>query len=334
MLKKHILIRAYGGHLMGMGHLYRMKLVIEQLKSQQSVHVSLLTRTLPESVNLYRSLNADHVFELSEDVSETEELAYLQTEMNGPYDLILNDQLNSSNEIAAALLRLSPNILSMDDTGSGAEKFQQLINVLYTNKVPHNHEENSFQYLILSNFEQYKTDYCLKNKVSRIFINQGAADTWGAIPDIILDLNKINDPIILRVLLGPAFQHYTELGEALKETRHRIELFNSTGSVVSIAKNCDLAILGIGNTLFEVASIGVPVIGCTRETKELLTMRRLLDEKLIEGKLSLYHDYSVAETVRILMENTGKRQEISDACREEISYNGLEKIVKKVRAML
>lgn len=333
MSKKHILIRAYGSHLMGMGHLFRMRLVISELKKDSDFKISLLTRNYSESVEIYKFSVIDELHVLPADVSEIDELTYIEQNLEGPFDSILNDQLKTSKAIARALLERSPSVLSIDDTGPGAGYFQHLINVLYANDPPCDREENSFKYLILPDLQEQKSNYQFSSSVTKIFINQGAADTWGAIPDIIHDLNDVEQSVVLRVLLGPAFQHYNELGQALAKTRHRIELFNSTDSVVNLAACCDLAILGAGLTMFEVASIGVPVIGCTREEKELITMKKLLAQKIVVGSEELYENYSLTGIVKVLMAAPDMRKELSNSGRENFCYDGLGRIVKIIREM-
>lgn len=333
-MKKHILIRAYGSHLMGMGHLYRMRLIIDEFQKDPQIEISLLTRAHEESIALYSSLNVDHLYELDPALSEVDEIAYATNTLNDRYDCILNDQLKTSEAVGAFLSQLSPSVVSIDDVGSGARNFQGLINVLYSNNPSYDHEETSFKYLILPNFQTIRSQYILNQKAARIFINQGAADTWGAIPDIITDLNAIPHQVTLRVLLGPAFKHYAELVKALENSCHKIELYNSTDCVVDLARDCDIAILGAGNTLFEVASIGVPVVGCTREEKELITIKRLLDSNIIAGHLELYHGYSLKDSIMRLIDNYDIRMALSESGKENFSYDGLKNIIKKIKEML
>ena len=136
------------------------------------------------------------------------------------------------------------------------------------------------------------------------------------------------------MLLGPAFQHYAELCSALESSIHKIECYNYTDSVLGLAKDCDLAILGAGNTLFEVASIGVPVIGCTREEKEITTIKRLLACNLIAGVDELYRDYSLKIYIMELIHNFEARLLLSTAGKEEFSYSGLKNIIDKMKKML
>ena len=91
-------------------------------------------------------------------------------------------------------------------------------------------------------------------------MNQGAADTWGGIPEIVRALDGINGDFVIRLLLGPVFTHFEELAACLKGMRKKAEIFNRTDSVVDLSKSSDLAIMGAGNTLFELLSIGMPVI--------------------------------------------------------------------------
>jgi spore coat polysaccharide biosynthesis predicted glycosyltransferase SpsG len=333
-LKQTILIRAYGSHLMGMGHLYRIRNLVKVISTSIAVDITLLTQGFDESKNLYLSIGVEHLYEMPSGISEVHEIEFIEKNLAASYDLLINDQLQTSEILADFFVKKARRTLSIDDTGIGAHLFNRLINVLYPNEVVLNNEINSFDYLILHNQDKIKNNYHSANEVSKIFINQGAADTWGTIPDIIKDLEHLSNKFILKVLLGPAFKHYRELADALSETKHRIELYNFTDDVLSLAKDCQLAILGAGNTMFEVLSIGVPVVACTREEKELITIKRLIDEKLVYGELSLFNNYSLVGSTEILIDNYNERNRLFDLNRKTFSYKGLELIVKYVKGML
>lgn len=319
---------------MGMGHLYRIRNLVNVISTTLDVDITLLTQGFNESKNLYLSIGIDHLYEMPAGISEVHEIEFIDKNLAASYDLLINDQLQTSEILAGFFVKKARRTLSIDDTGIGAHLFNRLINVLYPNEVVLNNEINSFDYLILPNQEKIKNNYHSANEVNRIFINQGAADTWGTIPDIIKDLEHLSNKFILKVLLGPAFKHYRELADALSETKHRIELYNFTDDVLSLTKDCQLAILGAGNTMFEVLSIGVPVVACTREEKELITIKRLIDEKLVYGELSLFNNYSLVGSTEILIDNYNERNRLFEINRKTFSYKGLELIVKYVKGML
>jgi spore coat polysaccharide biosynthesis predicted glycosyltransferase SpsG len=324
-----ILIRAYGSHLMGMGHLYRMKNLVDKIRQSVKCEMILITRVYDEAKNIYNQINVDKVFEIEKDFNDIEEIKYLSMFKENEFDICINDQLNTYTQIAVQLNIISKKSITFDDKGGGNVFFHKVINVLYPSEVKLDNENNSYEYLIINNFSDEKNNYKLNNKVKSIFINQGAADTWGAIPNIINDLNSIPKNIKLIVLLGPSFKHFDDLAVALSKSNKKIELYNSVDSVIQIAKKCDLAILGAGNTLFEIASLGVPIIASTREKKELITINRLINENLVLSSGEIYKS-GLDKLVLKLMNDNESRKLLSGKCKKVLTYNGLNNIINLI----
>ena len=324
-----IFIRAYGSHLMGMGHLYRIEKLVNELKKEQKCKITLFTRKYDEAVSIYTKIDIDTIIEIEQNISVDEEGKELENLLQNGYDVVINDQLNTGIEIAKILTKYSKQNITFDDLGAGDCLFEHIINVLSPSNKKLDNEINSYSYMLLNDYSSIKENIAFKEEVKTIFINQGAADTWGAIPDMIKDLNKIEDDFKIKVLLGPSFQHFDELAEALKNNKKQIEIFNFTDSVVEIVKDCDLAILGAGNTLFEVASLGIPIIASTREEKELITINRLLKDNVAYATNTIYKDGLNSLVKKVMVDKSGREIKYTQN-RDLFQYNGLKKIVKLI----
>jgi len=313
---------------MGMGHLYRVQKIVDKLREHSLVNITLFTQNFDQARGIYKEIAFDEVIEIEPSIDEKQEILLLeQLFAKKQYDICLNDQLNSSKEVATILTKNSKRSITLDDLGEGNSLFDWVINILYPSDKQMKNEINSYKYMILNNFLSIKNQIEFSAEVKTIFINQGAADTWGAIPHMIKDLNKLDLDITIKVLLGPSFEHFQELGEALKVNKKQIEIFNFTNNVVELVKDCDLAILGAGNTLFEVASLGIPIIASTREEKELITIQRLLDDHIVYAENKLYVD-GLETIVKSTINNTKDREEKFEKNRALFNYNGLNKIIE------
>ncbi|MFK7780603.1 MAG: glycosyltransferase [Candidatus Gracilibacteria bacterium] len=325
----NIFIRAYGSHLMGMGHLYRVEKLVAKLKEQRKCNITLLTRDYTEAKNIYKNIKVDNTIEIASSLSEDEELLFLDDSLKKKYDICINDQLNTSVEIATLLTKNSSKNITFDDLGDGNYLFDNIINVLYPSSKKLKNELNSYQYMILNDYSKLKDSVKFSHTVKTIFINQGAADTWGAIPDMIKDLNQLNEDLKIKVLLGPSFKHYDALAEALKVNTKQVEIYNYTSNVVDVVKDCNLAILGAGNTLFEVASLGIPIIASTREEKELITIRRLLNDNIVYSDNIIYKNSLNIIVNRVIKDIDGRKQKY-EKNRKLFQYNGLDNIIKLI----
>jgi spore coat polysaccharide biosynthesis predicted glycosyltransferase SpsG len=327
-----IFIRAYGSHLMGMGHLYRVKKIVNRLRDKKKYTITLFTQRYSESINIYKDIDVDKFIEIEPNIAIDNEIAILERVLNKNYDICINDQLNSSREVAKVLTKNIKTTITFDDLGQGSYLFNYIINILYPSQERLLNEINAYEYMILNNYTSIKDSIKFQKNIKKIFINQGAADTWGAIPDIIRDLNRINLDIVIKVLLGPSYQHFDELALVLKENDKRVEIFNFTDNVLELVKDCDLAILGAGNTLFEVASLGIPIIASTREDKELITIQRLLDDNIVYSENKIYTD-SIDRIVNRVIEDSDGRFEKFELNRNLFQYSGLEKILELINGV-
>jgi spore coat polysaccharide biosynthesis predicted glycosyltransferase SpsG len=321
-----VLVRAFGSHLMGMGHLYRVNKIINALGG---CNVTLLTRSYRESKSIYKDIETNNTIEILPEITEYDELKLLECFEESGFDLVINDQLSTSKSMANAICQICKISVTFDDLGHGAHLFNHAINVLYPSLVPMNNERRGYSYLVLEDNSNIKSEIKLPCKVEKIFINQGAADTWGAIPDLIQDLNKLPQKFSMKILLGPSFKHWDELIHSLKETTKKIEIFNKVDSVPELVKDCDIAILGAGNTLFEVAALGIPVVASTRESKELITIKQLLKDKIIYGRNELYTK-ELSQVVSEVINQESSRREKFERNRRIFNYQGIENIITMI----
>jgi spore coat polysaccharide biosynthesis predicted glycosyltransferase SpsG len=325
----NILIRAYGSHLMGMGHLYRVKKLVNQLRKTKECRITLFTRKYAEAVDIYNSIDVDKLIEVPSEISLKEEVIELNKILKSNFDICINDQLNTNKEVAKILNSYINKTITFDDLGDGNYLFNYVVNVLYPSDNKLKNEITSYEYMLLDDYDNIKHEIIFSEDIKTIFVNQGAADTWGAIPDLIKDLNKIKRNFKLKVLLGPSFKHYYELSEALKNNKKQIEIFNYANSVVDLVKDCDLAILGAGNTLFEVATLGIPIIASTREEKELITIDRLLKDSIVYSENKIYTD-GLNELIEKVIVDKSTRKQMYNQNRELFQYDGIDKIIKLI----
>lgn len=334
-MKIKILVRAYGSHLMGMGHLYRCQKIIKYL-DREKFSITLLTKDFDEAKKIYGLIDFDDLILIEKDSTfEQEQNALAVKYMQSTFQLCLNDQLNSSSAEMNMLRYFCHKIITLDDKGEGAKEADRVINILYPNNPPLLNEINDFKFLILNDYSKQKEAYTFKPAVKTLLINQGAADTWGAIPDILLDLNNLKNSYHLIVLLGPAFQHFQELDISLKKMqKHTVEVVKETSDISSLFMRADLAILGAGNTLFEALSLGIPSIVVTREEKELLTMKILLDKDLVDGVLDIYSSGDLCPLVDELDIDINKREKRFLETRKNFVYSGLSNLVTAAEILL
>ena len=321
----NIFIRAYGSHLMGMGHLFRITKIVRRLKKLRSSNVTLLTREDEDAMGIYQKMGVDHIVTVSMSITIAEECSLLEKLLSERYDVCINDQLNTELEIAQILNEQCPLAISFDDLGEGNQMFDHVINVLYPSETPFANEITDYGYMILEDHSALRKRLTFHPKIDKVFVNQGAADTWGAIPDLIGDLEDTEIKAI-KVLSGPAFKHHAQLDAALAKCTKNIEVHKRVDSVTELAADCDLAILGAGVTLFEILALGIPVLASTREEKELITVSRLLSEDIVYAENRLY-DSSITDAINEVVSDVNGRKSKFEANRNRFDYSGVDRIL-------
>lgn len=327
-----ILLRAYGSHLMGMGHLFRIRKVFEALQEniKTDITVSVLTKDYEESKLFFSGSKIAAKFTyLPIDSSASDEISWFYSS-DVVYDLIINDQLTSDEVILKNLNKWSKNLVGFDDLSNSIELYDLVFNILYPTGKCYKNEINDFGYCLV---DSLPIDI-INNKVGKIFLNQGGADTWGVIPLIINDLSSQNCELELSIVLGPSFQHYNELAGALESYNGKFIVYNHVSDIEEIVKSCDVAIVAGGNTLIEVVSLGIPTLSISLEHKELDTIKRVVDSQLIFEQSGQYGEWFKNIDLEKNIYNYKKRLSLNRTSKKYFTGNNFNNCINKILEVL
>lgn len=107
----------------------------------------------------------------------------------------------------------------------------------------------------------YKSNFELKNSVSRVLIMSGATDPFDTKTKILQRCLKeeYSSRIEYIVLVGKMSKIYPDLSVISKKFSN-VVVEGSTDDIASLMSGCDIAISACGTTMYELASLGVPTI--------------------------------------------------------------------------
>ena len=333
-----VLIYTYGNHKMGMGHVYRM-LNLANLLKKRGHNILFLLPAWTEGVKKITEYKWK-IIEIPIDRFEQEQ-AYRQLLDDCIFDCIIVDALDVSKNIMKLFREKTKLLLSLDNIGEGRFLSDILINILYKRepklKKP-KIEINSFDYLILNeNFKKFNLKEKIINKeVKKILITQGGSDTYGVVPKIMEELNKLPMELECDVLIGPAFKHHEELISSIRNSDLKINIEENIRKTWELFYDVDIAISGGGMTLFELLCVGVPCIVLTQEYKEMETLNFLNELKLID-MLGLYERLQDGDILNVTIElinNYNKRIEMSEKGKKVIDGSGCERIADLIEDCL
>ena len=323
----------YGSHQMGMGHIYRsLALVRAFQKKCEAVSASFLSLNYNDGILKIKEFGYP-VIQIPPNLSEQQEIKYCADALQTLHpDVFVADALQVSPSRMALFRDCSKYLLSMDDTGDGRFLANLVVNVLFQAPVQDNNrrELGGLEYLIL------REEFCTPDRpevvvnpvVRRILVTQGGSDTYGVTVKIARALSKVDASIEIILLLGPAFQHENELEAALKESTRPFKVERDVRDIAGLFSQCDLAVSGAGNTLFELAAIGVPCIVLTQEYKEIETASRVSDYGFIRnlGLSENLTEEAIYHSVLELIKDYSLRDRMSRASRETVDGLGAERV--------
>jgi spore coat polysaccharide biosynthesis predicted glycosyltransferase SpsG len=259
-----ILILADGNHKIGMGHIYRSVSLSQELKNYGH-EIAFITKD---------TIAKKFFSKISECV--------IIPNLNSPKidlflkkfspELILLDKLKESKIVLKNLRKFCP-ILAIDYTGKHYDLIDHGINILYHETGIKKNSFSSFKYTILNkNFKKNKNRK-LNKEIKSVIILQGGSDTYCFTPKILKSILLVKNNFSISIVLGPSFKCHKKLNQIIKESNKTIKIFHDVKNMSNLMQKHDLAITAGGNTLVELAYLGIPSIIICGEKFELETAK-------------------------------------------------------------
>lgn len=276
-----------------------------------------------EAIEAVRSVSGE--FEIVENLDQ--EIAYIQRMR--PQAIVVN-MLNNNPERLERFRRNTDLLVTIDDTSDAAKVADIRINPLYYAEGA----VNDFSFVALSH-EFIRANGIPKDvarRVANILVTQGGADTYGFTPKILRALDDIDPDCRIIVVIGPAFKHHHQLNECINQCRRRFEIVHSPANMCELMQQSDLAITAGGNTMFELACVGVPAIVICGEPFEQETAQRLQQYGVVRnlGFGENVSEETIAETVGRLMEASEERRSMGGKGQKLIDGRGAERVAAMV----
>lgn len=318
--KLRVLFKTKGGHKEGMGDITSSLALAEEFRNNGHEASFIINNNL-NVINLVSQYDFEyHVAE-----SMTELTNYIEDKM---FDIAILNQMNTPEDKALLFKKHSKMMATIEDTGESAKLADLRFNVLY----PIDDAVTDFKFIPLSPVFHVKHNAvkAIKQRVEVILVMQGGGDTYGFTPKIIKSLYGITADINISVVLGPNFSHDAELNEVLDKSPRKVTIIRGMDDLSDLMMEADLAISAGGNTLFELACLGVPAIVLCAELFEVGTADRLQKEGFgINLGFGEYVDEKdVYKAVSLLIHNTEMRVKMSGRGKSLIDGRGAKRVAE------
>ena len=322
-------IYTYGSHERGMGHIYQSCGLARAMEEEVGAEVRFLVPDHPEGLNKLREWNLD-IVEVPRHLADKKKISHIGDLLSASgVDVVIMDVLESSPVLMEYFRKQATCLVSLDDIGPGRDFADLLINVIHhppRNAQASYVEINDLNYVILreSFHLAHKRAKEIPNRAHRILVSQGGSDTFGGIIELAKALATLPCDVEVILLVGSAFRHEAELERAVQPTGRSFTVLRDVEDMAGLMQCCDLAITGVGKTVFELAAVGVPFVMVTEEPRELETANIVAQHVLCEN-LELRAEVgaeNIALTIEKLVDDRDQREAMSRSGKATVDGRG------------
>jgi spore coat polysaccharide biosynthesis predicted glycosyltransferase SpsG len=263
-----VLFKTSGGHKEGMGDV-TSSIALANEFIRQGHSVLFMIKNNPGVIDLIAAHGIEYVV-----VDTAEKIAANVKEKH--FDVAVVNQLDTEIDEGLMLRERAHVLMTVEDAGATAGLADIRFNTLY----PIENAFTDFSFIPLASVfrEKHSVEKKVSEDIVTILVTQGGSDTYGFTPKIVKALYSIPDYIDINVVIGPNFSHDVELNGMLGNSPRKFNIIRGMNDLSHIMLRADLAISAGGNTLFELACLGVPTIVLCAELFEVGTADRLAAE--------------------------------------------------------
>ncbi len=322
--QKTLVYKLTGNGNTGTGHVYRGITLADHLFE----HDVLFAVEQKDNLAIEKLAKSNYDYRVFK--HEREFIQYLRS--NTP-DVVVNDVLDTSPEYMKPLSEIGAIIVNFEDLGVGSEYADVVINALYEHSTPPENHYFGYNYFCLRNEFRYATPHTEIPSVNRIMVSFGGTDENNLTAKTLAALSDLDQNLHIDVVLGLGYTGKDSLDQILDEfsSPTRIDIDQDIKSMAEHMEQADLLITSNGRTVYEAASLNLPVISIAQNHRE----QKHPFAHISRGVLSLGHaDYVSTENIRAAVSDyiTGKEQR--EIMRQELSNYEIEDGIDRMKNIL
>ncbi len=260
--RRNIAFIANGSTSIGMGHIYRVLNLANKFYNDNIYFYSDSDSTL--GIEKIVSLN----YEVQQ-YKEKEELISLM--LKDDINIVVNDILDTDIVYMQSLKKNSFFIINFEDTNIAAKEADIVFNALYEWSDSSNKTFFGYRYDVLrEDIYLYPVQKSIKNKVQNILIGFGGTDIENATLKTLQSVVELTLEVSITLVLGIGYRHENVLSQYLQtiDTRY-IKVIKDVKFMADYINKSDLVISGNGRMVYEVVSLGIPLIVISQNEREM-----------------------------------------------------------------
>ena len=247
-----IIILTEGGKNIGLGHITRCKSIYEAFNYR-----NFQPKLIINGDNSIKTIFSDIDFEIKNWLND---LSFIK-----PDDIVIIDSYLANIEIYEKISNNSSLTIYFDDNIRLTYPKGIVVNGLINAEEFNYPKDDKIKYLLGSEFSPLRSEFwncnaiTINDSIENILITTGGNDIRNLTPKLLNFLNNNFKEFKKKIIFADSFNNISEI-ESLKNDN--CELFYSPNSkeILEIMENVDLAISSSGQTLYELACLGIPTI--------------------------------------------------------------------------
>lgn len=311
--------RVTGNSQTGTGHIHRGLTIADQFFEHDILFVvnpndDIAIRLLDENNFDYRIIDSEPEFvELLDTVSA---------------DVVVNDILDTTEEYVKTIKQTGARVVNIEDLGQGRWSADTVINSLYEHSNPPENHYYGFKYFCLRGEFRHAQPSMDISTVDRIMISFGGVDENNLTVRTLQALSSLDSCPHLDVILGPGYDQHRSIEQFIDEHPDiSIEVNQEVTSMANHMQRADLLITSNGRTVYEAASLNLPMISIAQNEREQAHPYAHVSS----GVLSLGHERYVSEenivqAVSDYIDDEQTRKSMREALQKHDIRNGLTRV--------
>lgn len=328
-----ILFRVNANKNVALGHLKRCISLANKLRINGS-SISFLIGKDEYSENILRNNGMAYNtipcgISHNEEGAETLRIAKLHD-----VNIVVMDSYDITPQYIELLVAKGYFTVSIDDIADRVIPSHMIINGnLHAEKLNYLHENTIFkclgiEYLILGPDFEKEIETVRDCDVQDVLITMGGIDHYDLTSSILSLLDVCVYDFQITAIIGPYYENIDSIGSLSRKMKKKVRLIHAPPSLFDYMKECSMAFSAGGQTLYELAALGVPTVGVTLWDNQAGNVKELSEMGAIEGLVYQKDGSFTAElarkTLRILMDKD-HRERLSMAASEIVDGRGAQR---------
>jgi len=264
MKRKKIVVRVNADTNIGLGHVYNMLTILNNIRNEDILII--MNRGKKLGLEKFR----EHLYTVKTYSNENE---FWKIIRSFKPDMIFNDILNTSFNYIKKLKKEGIFVVNFEDLGEGRKLANLVFNPIFESKKQMKNEYYGPNYAcVREEFRVFKRKKIRKN-IKNIAITLGGVDKNNNVLKILSIIKKFKllENVKIKIILGLGYKHKKKLLvliNKMNNMNYKIDIIEKVDLLSKYLIDCDFVITSNGRTVFEIASLNVPLISLSVNKRE------------------------------------------------------------------